>query len=962
MPRSIDSVFRLSCEANPDTSLLLAQWEYDQRLLEQALVTIGHLFPHYSQHDASHSRTILERVASLLGEESLTRLSSTDLWLLLEAAHLHDAGMVANHARKSSDLASEDFARHLRKLARDNDSELAAAAQRLLTETPRATPAEILEGNFDLLLVYAEFVRARHPQRAAEFVLDPLRHLSISSPRTLLPGRFWNLLGQVCRAHGENLNFALTLPHEETGLGGDLCHPRFVACMLRLGDLLDLDGGRFCPAVNAMAPRMPATSESHRLKHEGVDHLLVSPLRVSVTATYSNIDAYLEAERWFAWLRDELRDQLMSWDKIAPSADFGALPSLGEIEARLVGQIAVAPKSRPGFDVDRDKILELVRGANLYEGPHDAVREIVQNAIDATLFRLSYESQCAGTSVPESLDNLRERLKSLPIQVTVQKATTQPEDDEMARWIVTVKDHGIGLRVTDFSHLLRLGASSRNDDRRELAEWLPTWARPSGTFGIGFHSLFEYCHRVTLSTRHPADPDGLEATFEIRDTKTEPVVVVKRRLSSNKYPPPAGSVLEAEFDFPRVPSTVNLGGSGEARNLMREYDFVYDAEVPYSAARIRDTIADLARLSVCSIQLDGRSQSSLPPAERFLFDPVAGVELRLLDAALKSFRVSMLFRGAEVESRATMPLLSIESNLHSGDARNLLELSRNKLTRQGNRIAIDATESGLRSCVRVWLADPPSGLTTNQIGVLALYATLFDSNGISDARWREVHLATEPNLGLTLGTLADAQRIEIQIVPMSATERQPMQANREGENVQLIYSDADLDRDWFGPFLQRHFPRRVFLGRHTLTKGVMYEFSKSPPGEDVTDEGLRHDLLRVYPPLVGCRHTLLCPAKFGRLKMPKSLPGWWTSDTRFISGVIANPFIVTKENVTIRHADAYVWWLASKRNEPAAEIAESLIVFMRYVDQLVGPNWGVTKQYDLEAVVAGLRATFGLKS
>ena len=161
--------------------------------------------------------------------------------------------------------------------------------------------------------------------------------------------------------------------------------------MLRLGDLLDLDSGRFCPTLNATISPLPALSEAHRGKHAGIRRLLVCPTRIEVSGVYTDLNAYLEAEQWFTWLREELSAQLIRWDEIGPPNAI-ALPSVGSIEARLEGQITLDVAARPRFEVDREKMIELVQGANIYDGPEDAVREIIQNAIDATLLRFSYDT------------------------------------------------------------------------------------------------------------------------------------------------------------------------------------------------------------------------------------------------------------------------------------------------------------------------------------------------------------------------------------------------------------------------------------------------------------------------------------------------------------------------------------------------------------------------------------------
>jgi hypothetical protein len=100
--------------------LLLAQWEFDKRLLSQALQNVKRTFPHYSIHDGSHAETILEQIARVLGDERLRKLSATDLWLLLESAYHHDIGMIipAEEAQKAwEDPKFKEFARRVRLLS-----------------------------------------------------------------------------------------------------------------------------------------------------------------------------------------------------------------------------------------------------------------------------------------------------------------------------------------------------------------------------------------------------------------------------------------------------------------------------------------------------------------------------------------------------------------------------------------------------------------------------------------------------------------------------------------------------------------------------------------------------------------------------------------------------------------------------------------------------------------------------
>lgn len=69
--------------------------------LAQYLTTISsaHLkriiavLPQFDLHDDTHSERVADNISRLIGDEHLERLSSSDLFLLCTAAHLHDCGM-----------------------------------------------------------------------------------------------------------------------------------------------------------------------------------------------------------------------------------------------------------------------------------------------------------------------------------------------------------------------------------------------------------------------------------------------------------------------------------------------------------------------------------------------------------------------------------------------------------------------------------------------------------------------------------------------------------------------------------------------------------------------------------------------------------------------------------------------------------------------------------------------------
>lgn len=257
-----EQTLRKKCEQNAGLSVLRSQWEFDRQLVSDALQNVQRYFPHYSRHDASHSNTILVQIARVLGPACIDALSATDIWLLLEAAYLHDIGMVVTDEQVRAWWGTPGFKSFLAQLEHGSDPALKEAAQLLdgrdlLRDLGQTWPVEVSHA---LTLVIAEYARRQHSGNAERIIRDPAQTIGLHSPRTgQIPPRLFGVLGRICSHHGRSFEDTMKLPLQETGIGMDEAHPRFVACLLRLGDLLDLDTGRFCPVMVRSFGKLPAS-------------------------------------------------------------------------------------------------------------------------------------------------------------------------------------------------------------------------------------------------------------------------------------------------------------------------------------------------------------------------------------------------------------------------------------------------------------------------------------------------------------------------------------------------------------------------------------------------------------------------------------------------------------------------------------------------------------------------------
>ncbi|MFF7061808.1 hypothetical protein [Pseudomonas sp. NPDC008258] len=689
-------------EEHSALSLLVSQWGFDERLIPKALQGVSSLFPHYSRHDESHSRQILVNIERLLGVEGIALLSATDTWLILEAAYWHDIGMVVSRRDIAETIASADFSEYLASICDDKNHYLRTFALAFRSEEAggwlksEESPVRAMEKFRELL---SEWFRRKHPERARLIVDSPFESIGLTSPRTeLIPARLFKLLGSICHMHGGSFEDVLaTLPYKQTGVGQDDCHPRFVACLLRLGDLLDLDDNRFCPVMQKISgDERPALSKAHEEKHSAIRHLRIDRDRIEIKAECASVEGYIESCKWFDWLRMEMHCQMAHWQDIVPSRELGLLPTLGELEVILVGDYRVLKSGQtPQFNIDPQKAFSLLQGANIYESRFAYVQEILQNAVDATLIRLWVTHPKASVHIlgnPRSAQSLLQQYK-----VYVELIEGEASEHDGSVWTLKVSDQGTGIGISDLAYMLRVGASQENRKRQRIVNQMPEWLKPSGAFGIGLQSIFMVCDSVMIRTKDIFSNEALELVMHSPTSSKEGMVFIKKIVTDVSEP--CGSTIEFEFSLPESEgSPLAIRNGSISSSVALGYDPIYGDSYSYEAAKIADKISDFADGSLVGIegvvrtrrygsfQIEKSKRSSKAPDFDYVDiscgeqQELIGVYYRFVDEDRNGPAVRVYYRGQPFKfEMASFPLLDVRINLMSGHAGDWLAASRSEV-------------------------------------------------------------------------------------------------------------------------------------------------------------------------------------------------------------------------------------------------------------------------------------------
>lgn len=276
-------------EKTKDTqsSILFAQWNYDKKVIPVALQAVSNLFPHYSLHDESHSITIINNIVRVLGKENFAKLSAIDIWLMLEASYNHDIGMVVSSEKMIQALNSIEFIEFFKEILEDTKSGLYPfACQFNIIDNKIRLKSDVfnLETNDAVKYILAEFFRWNHADRSKHIINNPISEFQLLSPRGVIPQRIIEILSNICSCHTKDFADVMALPFCEVGIDTEDAHPRFIACLLRIGDLLDLDNNRFSEVILSTLTKIPIDTLNHKAKHLSIKHFRVDRERIEISA------------------------------------------------------------------------------------------------------------------------------------------------------------------------------------------------------------------------------------------------------------------------------------------------------------------------------------------------------------------------------------------------------------------------------------------------------------------------------------------------------------------------------------------------------------------------------------------------------------------------------------------------------------------------------------------------------
>jgi hypothetical protein len=415
---------------------------------------VQHIFPDFTLHNTGHSFRIIEYMSKLISD--ITKLNELEITLMVYAALLHDIGMAV----------SED------------DINFIKGDSFPFCEVKFSAMKKIMGGND--VLAMQEYVRRIHASLSGKYVRENLKDKLVIPKLTTLD--FTKELALICDAHTEDYDWIKANLRTNEVRGDYTFNPQFIAAILRLADILDIDGNR--TPFNLYKLISPKGISDKEWKQHFVisnnEKIVINDKtqqkKVVFHGKATNASIHRKILVYIGWVKNELTNaaSLVNGMPAQYSLVYDTSP---EVNIQTEGYSFSDYKMTLEFRA----ISSLLMGEKIYGSKLLGLRELIQNSLDSCRIRQETEEQ-------------KKEFGQDAYQPKIKVILDQEKN------LAIIKDNGTGMSMEIIKkHFLNIGVSYYNSRDFLLKDFD---YKPIGNFGIGFLSCFMLSDEVKVLTRY----------------------------------------------------------------------------------------------------------------------------------------------------------------------------------------------------------------------------------------------------------------------------------------------------------------------------------------------------------------------------------------------------------------------------------------------------------------------------
>lgn len=489
----------------------------------------------------------------LLGD-SIDNLSASELAVILLSAYWHDLGMICND---KEEIKNEEWFDEYIKKSYKYDGNLTS---------------EIVSG----------YIRLNHHKRLEKYLYDKSDILNGSEKDLFInEHNVIDIASKVSMSHNENTKDLEKFKEYQSNDNQD----DFVFCaiLLRLADIMDFDNKRTSnSSYKFLGLENPTNSENQfsqkawkkHFDSLGFDYNFeIKVLYFKAIPKEPDIESYIR--EFVKIIEKELKKCTQVFDSHCDKwRNIFKLPYEIDISGIKSNSYKFGDYK---FSFDNNQVLDLLTGNNIYSNPMIFVRELLQNSIDASLYRESLEKEKG-----------KNDFKCKPINVT-------DWHDKDGNYWIRFDDYGLGMdEYVLLNYFTKIGKSfyESKDFNKELG------FKAISRFGIGILSCFMVANRIEVNTKK----EGEEAIrFSIKSLYSYFVTQLENSHKNvapfpssddskvEKYRKDIGTSIAIQIDFNK------LNRWFEIKKELLRHIFYSPIEIQYKNEKIGTTIDELEK-------------------------------------------------------------------------------------------------------------------------------------------------------------------------------------------------------------------------------------------------------------------------------------------------------------------------------------------------------------------------------
>ncbi|MBR2092123.1 MAG: hypothetical protein IJ905_17695 [Fibrobacter sp.] len=516
-------------------------WQVSKAIIQSVIEhskQISSQMTEYDIHDERHSEKVIEIIENLLAEK-IKQLSFYELILLYLSAYLHDSGMALPNweykALKAVEGCDKYFDSTL-KFSIKNDFKSPQTFDEIKTIVQNAnlfdynsaknyifienSEDKVVENISKLILEYeafrnryvtqlkeknnnydyiefskvirSEFIRITHHKKAVSNIKN-LKNKIETAISPYYTNSFLQDLGNICQAHGENLDFIKKLPKESEDWENNKNNIQFLALILRLGDIIHFSSDRAPLSLYSEKQISNEESLKHwKVKFQDVKYsfsIIEGQISISFQAFCSEPEMYYFLTDYINGIDEEINNFYclkQNWEKLERFDDYNIIlnPTVLRDNIKYDSDVFI-PDEKMKFTLDQAKILNLLMGVQLYKDKFACLREVYQNALDTSKCLLAYN-----------------KTKGVSEKLLIEFGVGEEELEGRKRKYIYCLDHGLGMdKYIVENYLLHIGNSyykSKDFDAKNT-DWKFD-VKPTSQFGIGILSCYMIADKLGVTS------------------------------------------------------------------------------------------------------------------------------------------------------------------------------------------------------------------------------------------------------------------------------------------------------------------------------------------------------------------------------------------------------------------------------------------------------------------------------